>query len=253
MKFTLSNEAKIGIMVVGVLVALTALTIRIGDFKFRKEGYELKVHFYNIDGVNPHAPVRLNGMEIGLVKDIRIVYEADDTKMELTLWINEGNNIHEGSRAFVKNMGLFGEKYVGLTLGDAKKNYLPPESIIKGEEPVNFEKMMADGERVAENLRVISEEVKQRLEVNRESIDEIFANLRVTSGNVVSITNNVDERLKVNQDHIDHTLANLDSASQNLDEMSYDLKINPWKLMYRTKDQKSMAEKVMSDDKREDK
>ena len=115
MKF--NNEIKIGTMVVLVLAALAYLTIKTGDYDFSPDGYELKAHFYNIDGVDQNAPVRLNGLEIGRVKTIKVLY-GDDEKMELALWIDEGTKIREGSQAFVKNMGLFGEKYIGLTIGE---------------------------------------------------------------------------------------------------------------------------------------
>jgi len=246
MKF--SNEAKIGVMVVSVLGLLAYLTIKTGNFSFKKEGYEIKVHFYNIDGVDDNAPVRLNGMEIGLVKDMEILY-GDDTRMELTLRIDAGVKIHEGSQAYVKNLGLFGEKYIGLTIGDTKKPFMTAGSIIIGEEAANFEKMMADGEQIAQNIKEISEEVNERLKVNSESIDEIISNLRITSNHIVSISQNLDEHLIRNKGHIDEIIANLDSATQNFDEMSYDLKLNPWKLMYKQRAKKDKNSKKSTRDK----
>ena len=246
MKLTLTNEVKIGIMVVGVVTALTILTIKTGDFKFRPQGYELKAYFYNIDGVDKSAPVRLNGMEVGLVKEMKILY-GEDTKMELTLWMNQDKKVHEGSKAYVKNMGLFGEKYVGLTIGDSSKGYLVPGSIIMGEEPADFEKIMADGQVIATNLKEISKEINERLKVNRESIDDIIANLRVTSKHIASISENVDERLAVNKHQIDDIVANVNSATRNFEEMSEDLKLNPWKLMYKEKTKKTDQVKMSSD------
>jgi|GEM_PF-209223 len=246
MKFTLTNEAKIGIMVAAVVTALGLLTVKTGDFKFRPQGYELKAYFYNIDGVDKNAPVRLNGMEVGLVKDMKILY-GEDTKMELTLWMNEDKKVHEGSKAYVKNMGLFGEKYVGLTIGDSSKGYLAPGSIIMGEEPADFERIMADGQTIATNLKVISKEIRDHLELNREGIDELLANLRVTSKHIASITSNVDERLAVNKHLIDDIVSNINSATRNFDEMSQDLKLNPWKLMYKEKTKKPSQEKISSD------
>ena len=234
----LSNEIKIGILVVLVLTALIILTIKTGDYDFTPDGFELKAHFHNIDGVEKNAPVRLNGLEVGKVKDIRILY-GDDEKMELTLWIDEGTKIRQGATAYVKNMGLFGEKYVGLTMGEQGREYLTPGSLVTGEDPGNFEKMMGDGEVVAANLKEISEQVKEHLKLNRENIDEILANLRVVSKNLAAITNNFDERLTVNKHLIDDTIVHVNSATKNFDEMSYDLKLNPWKLMYKERAKKT--------------
>jgi len=233
----INNEIRVGMLVVFVIASLVAITLKAGDFNFAKEGYEIKVHFYNIDGVEESSPVRLNGMEVGLVKKMEILY-GEDTRMELTLSIEEGIKMHEGCSAYVKNMGLFGEKYIGLTIGDTKKSYVQPGAVISGIEPANFEKMMADGEVIAANIKDISVKVKERLDVNQDSIDEIVENLRVASGYVSSISANIDERLDVNKGHIDNILTNFDSASENFEEMSYDLKLNPWKLMYKRKDKK---------------
>lgn len=234
----LTNELKIGVLVACVIASLAILTVKTGDFNFRPTGYELKVYFYNIDGVNENAPVRLNGMEVGLVKALKVLY-GEDSKMELTLWMNEDAKIHEGSRAYVKNMGLFGEKYVGLTLGDSTKGYLAPGSVIVGEEPADMDRIMADGQAIAANLKTISKEIKDHLETNRESIDETLANLRVTSKHIASISSNLDERLTVNKTQLDDIIANVNSATRNFDEMSEDLKHNPWKLMYKEREKKS--------------
>lgn len=234
----LTNEAKIGIMVTGVVVALAFLTFKTGNYRVSAKGYQLKVSFYNIDGVDKNAPVRLNGMEVGAVKDMRIVY-GEDSRMELILWITGETKIHEGAKAFVKNMGLFGEKYIGLTLGDAKKDYLKPGALIVGEESANFDKILADGEVIAANLKEISQQINERLKINSESIDEIIASMRVASKHIASISTNVDERLEVNKHLIDETIVNVNSATRNFDEMSYDLKLNPWKIMYRERVKKT--------------
>ncbi|MFA5087852.1 MAG: MlaD family protein [Candidatus Omnitrophota bacterium] len=234
----LNNETKIGIMVVVALMILAVITIKTGEIKFSEKGYELKAYFYNIDGVDPNSPVRLNGLEIGLVKDIKVVY-GDDTKMELTLFIRDGFKIHPGAQVYVKNMGLLGEKYIGLTLGDSKKGYLPPGSSLQGEEPANLEKIMADGEDIASNLKEISERINERLKINSTSIDEIIANLKATSQKVSSMAESLHERLEINKNSFDDIVSNLDAATQNFEEMSCDLKINPWKLMYKTRERKN--------------
>lgn len=204
----LTNEMKIGVLVVAVAAALLVLTFKVGNFNFTKKGYDLKVHFKKIDGVERNAPVRLNGLEVGIVKDIQILYEPE-TVMELTVWMDEKARVHEGTEAYVKNMGLLGEKYIGLTAGDETKEFLSPGSLVKGTEPVDFEHLLAKGDVIADNLK--------------------------------DITTNVNERLRLNSAYLDEIVLNLNSTSKNLDELSGDLKTNPWKLLYREKPKKTAA------------
>ena len=239
MKF--NNETKIGILVVAVLCLLAYLTVRTKDFNFSEKGYEMKAHFLNVDGVDIDAPVMLNGFEVGHVKDIQIIYE-DQTIMELTLWIKEEAKIRQGAKAYVKNMGLLGEKYVGITAGDKNATFLTAGSVIQGQEPANLDKILSDGEVLAANLKEISQQVNERLKINNQSVDEIIANFKKVSGNMVSITDNVNERLTLNKTSIDDLIANLTTATQNLVELSYDLKMHPWKLMYKSKNREQKSQ-----------
>ena len=228
----LTNEAKIGILVAAVLVILGILTWKAGNFDFNPQGYQVKVHFKNIDGIEKNAPVTLNGLEVGRVQDIQILYGAE-TFVELTLWLKQEAKLHQGAKAFVKNMGFLGEKYVGLTTGDDQTAFLTADTVIEGQEPTNFDKIMADGEVIAGNLKSISGQIDQRLKVNSENIDAIMVDLRSTMKNLSSISTNVNERLAVNSQQIDDMIMHFNSASKNLEELSLDLRENPWKLMYK--------------------
>lgn len=228
----LSNEMKIGILVTIVLLALLALTFRVGNFNVGQKGYELKIHFRQVDGVELNAPVTLNGFEVGSVKDIKILYEPE-TMMEVTVWLQGEAKIRKGATAYVRNMGLLGEKYIGLTAGDSLEHFLEPGSLIVGQEPMDFERLLAKGDAIADNLKELSGNLNERLRVNSAAIDEIISNIKETSKNISSISQNVNERLAVNRDAIDDIISNLNSATRNLEELSADLKLNPWKLLYR--------------------
>lgn len=234
----LTNEMKIGILVCIVTAILLVLTWQAGDFDFSVKGYELKVQFENIEGVDVNAPVRFNGLEVGSVKDIRIVYDPEKTLMELTVWVREDVKIRQGARAFVKTMGFMGEKYVGLSAGDPQQPFLQPKAVILGEQPADLQKILADGEVIAQNLKEISVELNERSRINSETIDEIFAKTRQTMGNAAAITDNVRARLELNEHLIDDFVQNLNATSQNLEELSYDLKENPWKLLYKPKEKR---------------
>jgi len=155
----MNNEIKIGIMVFICLVALLFLTLRVGSFSFYKKGYSIKVQFSNIDGMELSGPVRLNGLEVGMVQNIKMAYE-DTTKMILTLWIKDEAKIHQGAQAYIKTMGLIGEKYVGI-MDKQEGPFLEPGSTIVGEEPFELEKLLGRSDRIAENLETTSQNLDE--------------------------------------------------------------------------------------------
>ncbi len=224
----ISNEAKIGIFVVAVAIIALVMTVKAGDIKWKREGYYVKIQFHQIDGVSTNTPVMLNGFEIGAVKKIVIKEMPEGTIMELNAFLDSKVKLREGTEAYVKSLGFLGEKYVGLNAGPGTMPYLTPGAIIAGKEPMDMSDLLVEGQGILAN-------VNERLKKNQDNIDRILKNL-------ASITDNLDDRLAINKDHIDHIMANVDdisvnlkSASANLDQFSADLKVNPWKLMYRPK------------------
>lgn len=234
----MNNETKIGVMVSIVIGMLAILTIQTGNFNLSQNDYEVKIHFKNVDGVNLNSPVMYNGFEVGIVDDIMIREGPNDTKIELTLRISEKARLRDGAKAYIKNLGFMGEKYVGLTSGKPGGAYLGAGSVIIGQEPPDFERLFAQGQDIATRLQSISKNIDERLTVNKDAVDETIKNLNITMRELSSIVQIANEHLSVNEKRIDSTISNFHDLSVNLEELSYDLKMNPWKILYRGKEKK---------------
>jgi len=234
----INNESKVGLMVSIVIVLLAVLTIKTGKFNLSKSGYIIKAHFQNVDGVNLNSPVMFNGFEVGIVKDITIKEGASETKIELILFINNTARLREGAKAYIKNLGFMGEKYVGLSSGNKGGVYLASGSVVIGQEPPDFERILSEGQEIATRLKSIMQNIDERLNINKEEVDETLTNLNLTMKDLASIVHNLNDRLSVNEKKIDATVTNFHALSVNLEELSYDLKMNPWKIMYRGKEKK---------------
>lgn len=243
----ISNEAKAGIMITAVVVLLVALTLRTGNFNFSNKGYHVKIYFKNVDGIDKNAPVMLNGYEVGMVKDISIQEAPEGALMEVLVWLKEEAKLRSGTRAYVKNLGFMGEKYVSLTSGDQAGEFLVADAKITGDESADFDVLLRDGQQIAKNIKEVAANINERLKRNQEAIDRIIGNFDTTMGNVASITDNFDERLQLNEDNIDGFLTNINSSSVNLDQFTYDLKLNPWKLLYRTKEKRQKSIDMMQE------
>ena len=231
---TINNETRVGIFIVLAVVVLAVLTWRAGDFDFRNGGYEIKVHFKNIDGVALNAPVTVNGLEVGRISDINILY-GKQTIMEVTLWLRDSVKLHEGAQASIKNLGFLGEKYIGLTTGNDGRPFLHPGETITGEEPPSFDKLLDQGDRIAVNLESISSHLNKRLEINAESIDSIIANLDIAVRDAASISSKIRAFMETNNGSMNRIMSHVEGATQNMEEMTFDLKENPWKLLYKEK------------------
>ena len=244
----ISNNAKIGMMIAVVIGLLAYLTVKSGDFRFVTEGYTVKVLFKNIDGVSLNAPVMLNGLEVGKVEAIDIVEQPGGTMLQLTVWLEQSARLTKGTRAYVKNMGFLGEKYVGLAVTGSGNGYLEPGSVIYGRDPADMDTLLLDGQEIAKEIREISVNLNERLTKNKEAIDRIVVNVDASMASLRSITANLDERITVNEENIDDTMSRMRSAAVNLDQFTYDLKMNPWKLLYRPKDKRERSIQMLKEE-----
>ena len=238
----INNETKIGVMVTIVLTLLAVLTFKTGNFSLSKESYLIKVRFKNVDGVNLNSPVMFNGFEVGIVEDMIIKEDAEETKIELILSIGEVAKLREGAKAYVKNLGFMGEKYVGLTSGDKGGRYLNSGDVIIGQEPPDFERLLAQGQDIATRVNSITANIDERLKVNKDTVDETLLNLNITMGELALLVHNLNARLDENGKKIDSTIENFHGLSVNLEELSYDLKMNPWKILHKSKEKKDKTE-----------
>lgn len=191
------SEVKSGILVVVSFVLLTALTFKVSDFQALGETQEYKIHFNFISGLEKNAPVHFAGHSVGTVKSIQI-QDADPT-VEVVISIDKATPLRTDSEVFVDTLGLLGEKFISLTPGDSSAPKLEPGGALRGNEPMPIHELIGQMNALTANLIPISEKGNRLLEGHEKDLEAI--------------------------------LVNLNAVSENLKEMTHDLKLHPWKLL----------------------
>lgn len=210
MKTKMTNEAKTGMLVLVCVAALVALVLKVGNFKLFQHGYTVQSRFHFTGGVKKHAPVRLSGVDVGEVKDIRLVY-GDETLIELDLWLEDGVKVRKNAKAYVTTLGLMGEKYIEIKAGTAAADYAKMGELIPGEDPVRLEELIEMGTKVAEDVGKMAEDIAK-------------------------LARRIDETVSDNRPRIDHIFENLEETSENFKDFSEDIKYHPWKVLAKGKE-----------------
>lgn len=220
-------ELKVGSFVLLAFVGLFFMVTSITDFSFMEKGYNVQAVFGFANGLKEAAPVRLAGVETGVVKELKIyVDDADSkkTKIRVTIWLNEGTQLPADSIVTINQLGLLGEKYVEITPGRSTE-FIKPDSVLLGKDPMPMDKITEHVNTLAEKLEytvdninngILSPKNQKALEGTLSSLNEIMDNVRQGKGTVGKLL-------------MDNSLYT------NLDELTADLKTNPWKLLYRPK------------------
>lgn len=206
----ISNETKTGVFVLICIVALAGMLIKVGNFSFFKKGFTLKTRFHFSGGVKKSAPVCLSGVNVGEVRDIRLIYDEGDTVAEAVLWLEEGTQVRKDSVANVATLGLMGEKYVEIRSGSSKEIAVTGD-LIQGEDPVRLEDLIDIGKKVA-------------------------GDIGQTARDISRVVNHVDEALQDNRPKLDSIFDNLEETSENFNDFSQDVKYHPWKVLAKGKE-----------------
>jgi phospholipid/cholesterol/gamma-HCH transport system substrate-binding protein len=108
------SELKIGVMAVAALALTAVLIVAVGGASgFAWERYDLKTSFENVQGLKSGAIVRVAGVEVGKVTDVRL----SGAGVEVILSLKKENQVRvtSDSRASIGSLSLLGDPIIEVS------------------------------------------------------------------------------------------------------------------------------------------
>jgi phospholipid/cholesterol/gamma-HCH transport system substrate-binding protein len=196
-------ELKVGMFVFAAIVILTVFIFKIGNLKSYGMGYPIRFVFGNVSGVKTGSPVRFSGVDVGEVKEVRILQKEQNNKIQIEVmaWIRKSLMIPQDSQAYVCTLGLLGEKYIEVTPPTEVKSFLKPGGTLIGTDPVLAQDWIDEAQKTISDFQ----ELIQKLKTEEGTIGKLL----------------YDDRLY-----------------QELEALISDLRRHPWKLFYKTREKR---------------
>ena len=196
-------ELKVGIFVFVGLIILAIFILSIGGFKTWSSGYRVNVNFNFVNGVKVGAPVRFAGVDVGEVKKVALSFIPQESRsnVRLEIWLRNAIKIPLDSSVWVNTLGLLGEKYVEIIPGKDYANCLKANGLITGVDPLPIHQIFNRAENILRNL------------------DDGIAKIRNKEGSLGKLIYD-------------------DDIYNELDALVRDVRRNPWKLFFKTKEKK---------------
>jgi phospholipid/cholesterol/gamma-HCH transport system substrate-binding protein len=224
----LKREIKVGLFVLVGLVVFGLVIFLIGDERQafeRKDAYSAV--FDDVQGLKRGSTVRMGGVDVGAVTDVRYSDDPDDLKLyvEFTVVRGEARRIRTDSFVFIDNKGLLGDKMVTLKAGTPGAERIPAGGTI----PTKPAKDIADMVGQVANISAKAETVMGNLEKTTGAMSEERFTQDV-QGSVRSLHNvlkNLDEgngyaskllKDPVEAERLSRTLTNLERATVELNQ-----------------------------------
>jgi phospholipid/cholesterol/gamma-HCH transport system substrate-binding protein len=147
-------ELKLGIFVFIGLTILVIFVLSIGGFKTWSSGYRVNLIFNFVNGVKIGAPVRFAGVEVGLVKKVDLQFKSAENHADVCLdvWVKDTVRIPADSTVWVNTLGLLGEKYIEIMPGKDYSHSLKENQSLTGVDPVPTHELFSKAENIMGNL-----------------------------------------------------------------------------------------------------
>ncbi|CAK0770932.1 phospholipid/cholesterol/gamma-HCH transport system substrate-binding protein [Gammaproteobacteria bacterium] len=214
-------QNRIGYAVVGLFVLLLGLAA-VAVALWLAVGTTDKVHdIYraymseSVSGLNPEAPVKYRGVDVGRVASITLVPDNPEL-VELDLSLKRGTPIRRDTVAVLKTQGLTGIAYVELTGGSRNAEPLLSQNgnpAIIPTAPSLLERLDNAITTVLEKFEVLSENLAKVLAPeNQNAITKSLVNLESITSAVAHHTGTIDQMFA----NVGTTLDNTAKASNTL-------------------------------------
>lgn len=163
-----ARNVRIGLLVTAATTALLIFLFFIGsEQKLFAKKFDYEVRFSSAQGLAEGNPVHMAGVNVGVVKEIRLPERASEKFVEITISVDRkfAARIREDSTARLKKLGLIAsDSYVDIAPGSPESPPLKPRSDIPAARQANVDELLGQGEDLVDNFVRISFSLRNVLE-----------------------------------------------------------------------------------------
>ena len=120
----------IGLVFISSAIVFVGGLLYIQDISIQKSNYSFTVLFDNVQGLHVGDQVDMLGKKIGKVSQTRFI--SQKIAVELSIDNSFAFSIPVDSKIEVKSEGLIGSKFISITPGINRKDYILPGSTVDG-------------------------------------------------------------------------------------------------------------------------
>jgi phospholipid/cholesterol/gamma-HCH transport system substrate-binding protein len=216
---------KAGLIVAVSLLILSGFIILIGGSQFFNKFDHYYVKVTNAAGLEVGAQVRLGGVRVGRVLEIKAPKEPGQP-VTIEIGIKKGTPLYKGTKAYITQVGFVGDIYLLLSVDNTSNERIDVGGVIPSEELVQFSILMKKLEGISESLDGLLKDISRLFSPkNVEEIERLFGN---TNKAIVSGSSNFEKialALKNTTDKLELVLKEVEGVVRdNKGEVSHMIK-----------------------------
>ncbi|MGH7230659.1 MAG: MlaD family protein [Nitrospiraceae bacterium] len=158
------SKVKIGLVVVVALVMLTLMIMNLEEgmgLISRQTRYRAVVE--HTQGLKIGGPVRLNGVDVGNVREIGIAQDEPKVEIIFSVATHVAPHIREDATVSIRALGLLGDKFLDILPGTASKPPMLPGGLLMGKSEPDVSGLASDASATMGNLNAAIQDVQRLL------------------------------------------------------------------------------------------
>jgi phospholipid/cholesterol/gamma-HCH transport system substrate-binding protein len=217
----MSNEAKVGIFVVAIIITFIVLLYKIGDLGLpRKDTYTITMVFSTVEGLKTGSQLELAGVQVGSVKEITL--NRDYTAV-VTAAINEDVKVPIDSTASIATKGVLGDKIIIIRPGSSNNTLEPGGNLARTTIPPPLDTLLEQVGNIASNLTELTGSLNSTLG-DEDMMRGILTSIRRLSEDTADMVASNKENVTATVSNMKDVSASLVIISQNFSTTSEDIK-----------------------------
>lgn len=202
----MKEEVKAGIIIVSAIAILSVFIVLIGGGQFFQKYDNYYVKVMNAAGLETGAQVKLGGVRIGRITDIRPPLKPGEP-VTVEIGLKKGAVLYEGTKALITQVGFVGDIYLLLSVNNTTSKIIKPGDVIPSEELMQMDILMAKINVLSTSVEKLVNDVDRLF--NEKNVKGIEALIGNTNSAIVSSTSSIDKvasSLKVSTDKLERVL-----------------------------------------------
>jgi phospholipid/cholesterol/gamma-HCH transport system substrate-binding protein len=197
----LTNEAKVGALILGTAILAVAFAWVIGIQNPFNQSVDFYVTYNFAGGIEVGSPVRVSGIKVGKVEKIDFFAPIDPKatalqepgsdpldnekaitplRVKISVRKDAAVGVRKDSRFYINLAGIIGERYVEITPGHAKSARIEPNDVVAGVDPPRIDQLISQSFDLAGKIKDIIDENKGDITRSIELLYKLSGNLNRT-------------------------------------------------------------------------
>ena len=207
---------------VGLVVILALIILVFGIFflneKDPRETFNtFHLRFTQVSTLVLDDPVKVNGVKLGKVEAI----ELSGHRVVVTIRLRTDVKIPKDSEVRVQNIGIMGERQIGMILGDAE-TYWAPGDTINGQFDAGIAEALGLAGEVCDSTKVLLESVKEALNGTianpdfQERFRTILAKAESLEDRLMTMVNTTDPQIKKSLNGLNEVMGKVETLVEGV-------------------------------------